>query len=228
MREDFIDAWCTYSSECTCRKDGSEEYLLLARRKRFFVLCSLSSLQHCNSLFIIGGTESSSCSKPLSPSLFFLLPLSTVSSAIKGHLILTHWSVLRVLTRISQTALQDQYSQRGSCYVFREKWFKLLQTNVWCFFSSQPLLDILLAAFASRPAWLCWLFPICAVTAMSHIRHSTRWYSLGNSEAAGREMRPYWMVHNTKKGKTHTGLVPYRDTVTHEDWTQQVCMKQIY
>lgn len=153
MREYFIDAWCTYSSECTCCwKDGSEEYLLLARRKRFFVLCLLSSLQHCNSLFITGGIESSSCSKPPSPSLFFLLLHSTVSSGIKGHLILTHWSGLRVLTEISQTALQDQYCQRGSCYVFREKWFKLLQTNVWCFFPHshfliyclQPVLVVLL------------------------------------------------------------------------------------
>lgn len=62
---------------------------------------------------------------------------------------------------------------------------------------------MLLASFASRPDQLCFLFPICSVTAVSNIRHSTKRCSSGNGEAAGREMRQYQMVDNVKKGKIH-------------------------
>lgn len=60
---------------------------------------------------------------------------------------------------------------------------------------------MLLASFASCLDQLCCLFPICSVTAVSNIGHSTRWCSSGNGEAAGREMRQYQMVDNVKKGK---------------------------
>lgn len=169
----------------------------------FLVLCPLSSLLHSSSLFTLLGFESLSCSHPLSPSPACPAAPSTGSSIIRRCLLLIQCSV-HVFTEIGVKLLYKssvwlELAQRGCCYVSKEKWFKLLQTNVVGFLHSYPLLDVLLASFASCPDQLCCLFPICSVTAVSNIRHSTRWCSSGNGEAAGREMRQYWMVDKVKK-----------------------------
>lgn len=73
MWEGDSNEGCTYSSECVCCwQDSSSKYFLLACWKWFFVLCSLSSLLHSSSLFILLGFVSSPCSNSLSPSSSFL------------------------------------------------------------------------------------------------------------------------------------------------------------
>lgn len=169
--------------------------------------------------FILLGFESSSSSNPLSPSPSFPSCPSTGSSLITKCLLLSQRSVLRLFTigLVHKSSIRLESSQRWSCCVFKEKWFKLLQTNVVGVFHSYPLLDVLLASCASAPDQLCCLFPICSVTAVSNIGHSTRWCSSGNGAAAGREMRQYRMADNVEKGKIRMWLVPCGGTVSRED-----------